>query len=167
MNRLSTLVVATAAMAFCLPAMALTPAAFQGKPNFAAEQGAGAFVWHDSDGLHVRLSTKGKPRRLHGKVCTPNQAFQMTPVRTDYGDRVRIGPKGHCVHFDFLTANGIDGFDFRAAGTIVEFDFNVGDRQMSTANIHIGSNNAHPANSPFVLDRPNDRPKPNNPKPRR
>jgi len=153
MIRLRTLAFATAALGLSLPALALKPPAYQGKPDFAAEEGAGAFVWHDEAGLHVRFSTKGMPRQLHGRVCTPNRAITYTPVRTDYGDKLRKGPEGHCVHYDFNTADRVDGFDLRAPGSIVKFDFHVGEHQLAPEHIHIGAQNAHPKNSPFVLNR--------------
>ncbi len=153
MSRFRFVLASAALMALSLPALALQPSDFQGKPDFAAEEGAGAFVWKDGDGLHVRFSTKGKPRRLHGKVCTPGQAVDWHPVRADYGDKVRKGPEGHCVHYDFLTADGVDGFDLRAPGPVVKFDFHVGDNQLATEHIHVGASNKHPANSPFVLNR--------------
>lgn len=148
-----TLAFTAAALFLSLPAWALPPTAFQGKPDFSAAGDAGAFVWKDKAGLHVRFSTRGTPRRLHGKVCTPGRTIHPEPVRADYGDRLKHGPKKHCVMYDFLTADGVDGFDFRATGGVVEFDFHVGDKQLPTEWIHVGKDGTHPTHSPFVLNR--------------
>jgi len=155
MTPLRTLFLITAALGPSLPAMALAPPVFQGKPDIDATSDAGAFVWRDDDGLHVRFRTKGDSHRLHGKVCTPDRVIEeYSPVRTDRGDQLHKGPKGHCVHFDFHTAGQVDGFDLRAPGDVVKFDFWMGDQKLSTEHIFVGAENTHPRGNPFYLDRP-------------
>ena len=134
-------------------ALALKPPAFQGKPAFKAGSALGAYVWHDSDGLHARFTTRGKLRHFTGKICTPKKIKTLTAVKLEKVDSVRIGPKGHCIHLDLKTAAGIDGFDFRAAGKLITFDLEIDGKQLKTDKIRIGTGSLNPKQNPFVLDR--------------
>jgi len=136
-------------------AMALPAAAFQGRPAFKAGKAYGAFVWHSAKGHQVRFTTKGKPHVFQGKVCAPGGIAKWNPVRKDYGDKVRLGKKGKCIHFHFKTAGGMDGFTFRAPkGKVITYDFKKGTRKaMAPAAVHIGKSSAKPKQVPFILNR--------------
>ncbi len=134
-------------------ALALKPPAFQGKPAFKARSALGAYVWHDSKGLHARFTTRGKVRNFTGKICTPKKITKLTPVKLERVDSAKIGAKGHSIHLDLKTAAGIDGVDFRASGKKVTFHFKIDGKQLKTNKIRIGTAALNPKNSPFVLDR--------------
>ena len=95
-------------------AFALPNDKFQGKPKFTAGGSLGAYVWHDGDGHHVRFTTVANKvvRRFHGKVCGKD-VTAVKAVRTEVGDGVKVGPKGHCVMFDFKTNAGARGYQTR------------------------------------------------------
>ena len=134
-------------------ALALPNEDFQGRPAFKVGQALGAFVWHDDDGQHVRFTTHGKVvRKFTGKVCTDKIA-KLDPFELEAADDAKIGPEGHCVHFDFTTDGAVDGFDFRAEGAVITYDFQMDGKQMEVGKIHIGRASKHPHESPFVLNR--------------
>lgn len=142
--------VAWAAVAWAMP-----NEEFQGKPQFASGDALGAWVWHDSEGHHVRFTTVENKvvRHFSGKVCGKD-ASAVQPVRTDRGDKIRVGPDGHCVVFDFTTNAGIDGFDFRMSdGGDIVYNLELEGQPMATKLIHIGKSGASPQKSPFYLNR--------------
>ena len=110
-------------------ALALKPPAFQGKPAFKAGSALGAYVWHDSKGLHARFTTRGKVRNFTGKICTPKKITKLTPVKLERVDSAKIG------------------------GKKVTFHFKIDGKQLKTNKIRIGTAALNPKNSPFVLDR--------------
>ena len=97
-------------------ALALPPAPFHGRPVFAKGTHLGAFVWQNAKGLHVRFTTKGKARAFEGKLCTPKSLNNLKHFRLEPKDTAKIGPKKHCVHFDFKVKGGLDGFDVKTTG---------------------------------------------------
>lgn len=136
-------------------AWAMPNEAFQGKPNFKPGDKLGAWVWHDSEGQHVRFTTVENKvaRRFSGKVCGKD-ASAVKPVRTDLADAIRVGPEGHCVVFDFRTNLGVDGFDFRMTdGGDVVYTLEIDGQPMAPKLIHIGKAGLSPENSPFTLNR--------------
>lgn len=135
-------------------ALAMPNEAFQGKPDFTAGAALGAYVWHDSDGQHVRFTTVENKvvRQFSGKVCGKD-ITALTPVRTDVGDGIRVGPEGHCVMFDFKTNAGVDGFDFRMPDGDIAYDVNIDGAPLPVNKIHIGSAGVSPKNNPFTLNR--------------
>lgn len=145
--------VAVTTLAASTAALALPNEDFQGKPDFKVGEAIGAFVWHDADGQHVRFTTKGKvKRKFAGKVCS-DKILSHAPHELEDGDASRIGPEEHCVIFDLTTDGHVDGFDFRAEGAIVTYDFSFDGKQMPTKMIHIGAKGLNPNESPFVLNR--------------
>jgi hypothetical protein len=150
-----TFAVAALAALISLPALALPNEVFQGKPDFKAGDALGAWVWHDADGHHVRFTTVDNKvfRHFTGKACGKDIAA-VTPVRTDIGDGIKVGPEGHCVMFDFKTNAGVDGFDFRMPdGPGIVYEINIDGRPMAPKMIHIGKAGVAPKKNPFVLDR--------------
>ena len=135
-------------------AFALPNEDFQGEPAFTGGEVLGVYVWHDTNGQHVRFTTKGKVvRSFKGKVCgTSVSNVQEHKLELDK-DTLSVGPEGHCVVFDFSTDGGIDGFDFRAEGDVVTYDFHMDGKQMPTDLIRIGASSKNPNKSPFVLNR--------------
>ena len=136
-------------------AFALPNDKFQGKPKFTAGGSLGAYVWHDGDGHHVRFTTVANKvvRRFHGKVCGKD-VTAVKAVRTEVGDGVKVGPKGHCVMFDFKTNAGLDGFDLRMPdGAVITYDFEIDGKQLAPKLIRIGTKGVNPPHSPFKLQR--------------
>ena len=138
-------------------ALALPPQPFQGRPVFARGTHLGGFVWHNADGLHVRFTTKGKKRAFSGKMCTTKKMHNLKHFRLEKQDTAEIGPKEHCVHFDFKVKGGMDGFDVKTTGGDVTFDFKMDGVPLDTDKIYVGRNGVHPKNNPFVLNRPKQR----------
>lgn len=144
----SLLLLSIPALVFSLPAKT-----FKGKPTFTKGKVRGAAVWEDNNGIHLRVTTKGKTQHFHGKVCTPKKITRLDPVKLENEDSVSIGPRGHCIIFSLHNHGGIDGFDFKAKGKTIEFDIKQESHQLNKKHIWVGKTGVHPNNNPFVLSR--------------
>jgi hypothetical protein len=145
--------IALAAIAAPLLAFALPTGVFQGQPAFTPGSATGAFVWTDAAGLHTHFTSKDGPTRFHGKVCASGKIAALETVTLEAGDSAAVGPRGHCVLFNFVNKGHIDGFDFKATGRSLTFDLKKGPHQLAPNKIWIGAKELHPAASPFVLSR--------------
>jgi hypothetical protein len=153
MSQLKQLVPLIAIAAIAVPVLvaALPKGAFVGQPALAPGSATGGYVWTDADGLHARFTSKRGPVRFHGKVCTTGRIAELTTVTLEAGDSAAVGPRGHCVLFNFLNNGQIDGLDFKATGKKVSFDFKKGQQQLPPSKVWIGENSLHPPASPFQL----------------
>lgn len=130
---------------------------FEGKPGFKPGSVDAAFVWHDAAGYHVRFTTKigHQARHLYGTVCVGKDKMKtVKPALLEGKEYAKIGPKGHCVWYDFVTFMHIDGFDFQTDAKVVTFDLRHGKRKdkkrVPPTHIFLGKNKKHPAASPFI-----------------
>jgi hypothetical protein len=145
--------IALVALAVPLLVVALPKGAFQGQPSFSPGSATGAFVWTDAAGLHARFTSKDGLTRFHGKACASGKIAALETVTLEAGDSAAVGPRGHCVLFNFVNKGHIDGFDFKATGRSLTFDLKKGPHQLAPSKIWIGAKGLHPAASPFVLKR--------------
>jgi hypothetical protein len=114
------------------------------------------WLWRDSDGVwHLRTTTARHSRRFQGRVraLDGGSIKDLTSVSLDGGRRSAdaIGMVAGDVAFDFITAGGIDGFDFRIEGASrLEFDLRI-NRNGDPGRIIIGQRQIKPSNSHFIL----------------
>ena len=131
---------------------------FDGKPTIVPGSKNTAFVWRDADGFHVRFTTKkgDKARFLTGRVCTGGVA-KLDDVKgylLEKNEWVKVGPKGHCLTYQFATFAHIDGFNFKTKAKLLTFDFKYDKkRQVPKGHIRIGKKKLHPKLSPFFFTR--------------
>jgi hypothetical protein len=110
------------------------------------------WVWHDDNAgaWHVRATTRRQLHRFSGRVWTSDgQIVDVHPTRLEWGDRIRVA--GRNVDFDFHTDGGIDGFDFRTAGTqCVHFALFI-DGRGDPGRVTVGAGDMHPRHHVFTL----------------
>ena len=154
---------AALAMTLALPANAADGIGLRGKPAKAmgrlVGKSVGVFGWESTaDKLHFRVTgPKGKNHKVDGRLCTFRKLAKrsLQPVRLEKReDKVRIGPKGHCIFFNFRNHGGIDGFDFKTGAKVIALHVRVDGREVDTSKFHIGRNNRQPLSNPGVLVRP-------------
>lgn len=132
---------------------------FNGKPSFTAGGEQGMFVWQDRDKIMVRFNAGSGTMVFEGKVCGA-EVKSMQRIRAEGTDRVRVGPKRKCVHYDVTVGQGVDGFDTVILGKKVIFeqrskpaDARGKPRVLKRGEISIGARSIHPPASPFAMDR--------------
>ena len=124
--------------------------------NVTAGKADGYYIWHNSDGMHLRTTDNEGVHVYDGTLHTDGVFYNVTPVRLEAGDVVTVVDE-HTIHYRFVTAEGIDGFDFRVKdGDRLTFNLKQGDDEISTSEIYLGANDVHPKHDPFTLYRPDD-----------
>jgi hypothetical protein len=87
----------------------------EGRPDgFDAGDAGAVYIWHDSDGWHVRATDRrATDHHYTGTVrVAPEGAFvDIRPVRDEKDDRIWV-TADNTLHYDFHTFASIDGVDF-------------------------------------------------------
>lgn len=134
----------------------------EGRPSFDAGDSGAAYVWHDSDGWHVR--TTDAARGAHHYTGTisvsPGASFTaVRPVRNERDDHVFVS-SDDVLHYDLTTFRGIDGFDFRVSACAhdrdheaLHFAMDYNGREQDVARIKLGEDKQHPDSASFVVVR--------------
>jgi hypothetical protein len=115
----------------------------------------GVFAWNDDAGLHLRLSTYATDYTGHtfsGTIKTDGAIVNFSSTAGP-DDVVCVCPNARTITYTFhtgLDANS-DGIDYGIAGGTYQTvaAYNNGGK-METYNIHLGANDAHPADNPWI-----------------
>ena len=63
---------------------------------------------------------------------------KLRKVALEKKDRAWIGPKKKCVHFEFKTNGGVDGFSFRSPAKVLWYTVKVNGKKIKPRHILIG-----------------------------
>ncbi len=152
------------ALTFAADAGAKNVKRWTGKPDFVqVGKAVAVYGWQDAQRrLHLRVTAphrKNKAHKFKGTVCAVDKKGKNT-IKTLTGklleknqDRVKIGPKGHCVWFDFKTNGHIDGFDFTTDAKHLLFTIFRDGKKVSPKKIYLGAKGVHPAKNPAFIKR--------------
>ncbi|MDT8900739.1 hypothetical protein [Anaeroselena agilis] len=122
----------------------------------ALRQGAerGYFIWHDGDGLHLRVHARVSTRPFSGSIRTDGHFAAVHGRKLEYGDHYRLDNDKKTIRFQFRTAGAMDGLDFRVAGgSYVAFTLMVDGAQANPDGIFIGHEGWRPSSHRFTLRR--------------
>jgi hypothetical protein len=129
-----------------------------GEPTtFAKGETARYAIWYDkaNDLWRLRTTSASGVHRFHGVVTVP--AKGITGISS-----YKLEKQGKCEDhwkatssgstFDFNTAQGVDGLNFKLAKSVnaIHFDLYIDGKHVPTS-IYIGSGNHHPSNAKFDL----------------
>ena len=129
------------------------PATVQGKPvSFEQGGAAGYYVWHDSDGWHLRTTTPAdRPHSFAGKIVSSDDIRVVRQVRDEGADRLSLN--GGTITFSLVTYDGVDGIDFKVGCTeSVSFALEANGRTAPASNIWLGATGTARTN-PFRVHR--------------
>lgn len=129
------------------------PATVQGKPlSFEPGGAAGYYVWHDSDGWHLRTTTPtDRPHSFTGKIVSSDDIRLVRQFRDEGADRLSLN--GNTITFSMVTYNGVDGIDFKVGCTeSVSFALKANGRAVPASNIWLGATGTARTN-PFRVHR--------------
>lgn len=131
----------------------------EGKPDgFDAGDGGATYVWHDSDGWHLRTTDKtASPHVYSGRMVLSSGHFlDVNGIRLEDQDEFRV--VGDTLYYRFVTYDGIDGLDFRVAGCspaehqALTFHLRH-DGSLDAARVIVGDAGRHPESDPFTAVR--------------
>jgi hypothetical protein len=140
----------------------MVPAAFAwdggpvstGRPNLTDNSPLGYYVWHNDDGYHVRTHGPGAEHWFVARLHTGGVFDNVNPVRLESDDTVQVVDGGHGLVLRFHTYDGIDGADFRIrGGEALWLNLELDGQPISTENIFLGDDGAHPRHDPFTFNR--------------
>lgn len=114
------------------------------------------YVWHDSEGWHLRSAAKGLTK-FDGTVKVVGGTFRkLRPAGLESkgtgADQWKVDEKREEIRFSIQTSTSFDGFDFDLAGDAksLEFDLSMGG-QKRPRRIFVGRKATHPAEAAFSL----------------
>ncbi len=132
------------------PTMAPVPAAqLRGEPAIEAGKQLGVYLWTNGKGLHVRLSSNGKPVLFSGSIETDKPAGEFARVRKGAGGWVdRVQEKA--LLFSATVRAEIDGFDLALTpGTTVKVFLQIDGQQPEPAVVFVGGKLENPVSVPL------------------
>jgi len=130
------------------------PAQVIGAPTVTAGAAAGARVWHDSTGWHVRITHPGHDAlEFTGTLSSPG-TMKATGYRLEGHDSITVAADLHSVSFHVVNHGGIDGIDFTdSCSAITRFTFRQNGQQLSPVSVWLGAHGVHPTSQPFTVER--------------
>jgi hypothetical protein len=142
-------------LAICSTAFAW-PGYLEGRPSeFQPGNSQGYFIWHDRGGLNLRTTSRGHEAIYTGAIRTNGSFLNITRVREENSDRVRVDYDNNTIRFHFRTSgHDVDGLDFTVrGGDWVQFELYRDGDLVSSREIHLGNENVHPRHNGFSIHR--------------
>lgn len=129
----------------------------QGRPaSLAPGSSTGMYMWHDSDGWHVRVTHPGHARvRFTGLIDSVGTGpFDVATVATESNDVVVVNPLAGRIRFRMENRGRIDGFDFKV-GCVKRFSVSaqIDGAPIANSQVYLGVSSANPTSVPFVMER--------------
>ncbi|MGH2459104.1 MAG: hypothetical protein ACRDIY_09585 [Chloroflexota bacterium] len=130
----------------------------EGRPaSFEAGGTDGYYVWHGPDGFHLRTTDSSGVYKYTGELHTNGVFTSVDPVRLEKDDQIAVVDGGHTIKYSFVTAEGIDGVDFRIdGGTHLGLWLDRDGRRIDSSNVFLGEDVVHPPSNPFRIHRTPD-----------
>ena len=135
----------------------------EGRPDhFDAGDVGATYVWHDSDGWHVRTTDAARGAHHYTGTVTASAGASfgaVRPVRNERDDHIWV-TADNVLHYDLTTYRGVDGFDFRVSACAADrehetlrFAMDYNGREQDTARIKLGDAKQHPPAATFTVAR--------------
>jgi hypothetical protein len=128
----------------------------QGAPrNFSAGDRGGDYLWHDTHGMHLRVTHRTSSRDVYTGTITSSTAMRIDPVKLEKGDVARLSANHRTLVFAFSNYGHIDGVNFHTdcATSITVAHLNEGNYRLPASRVYLGVTKAHPAAVPFTVRR--------------
>jgi hypothetical protein len=132
------------------------PAWVQGVPaNIDPLTAAGVYMWHDSNGWHIRVTHKTDSlRTFSGQLITSGTFANVTSVKLEAGDTLGVSANHHTISFLFTNYGHIDGLNFFThCAPSIAFAFQSDGVTVPGKKVTIGHLGLHPAGDPFTIAR--------------
>jgi hypothetical protein len=132
------------------------PARVQGQPaGINPKTSAATYMWHDSDGWHVRVTHHTTNlKSFSGQITTSGTFGSAKPVRLEKADSFAVSADRHSLTFLFKNHGYIDGVDFRTrCAPSLTFAYQSDGKATPKARVVIGKHSVHPKHNPFTINR--------------
>jgi len=131
------------------------PTWVQGMPaHLKAGAATGDYLWHDSNGWHLRVTHATKHQKVFTGTITATSPITFARVRDERHDKTTLSADKKKLTFRFVNYGGIDGVDFGdACATSTHFAFAIDGHKASRNQIYIGRHSSRPGTNPFTITR--------------
>ncbi|MBO3752672.1 hypothetical protein J5X84_42045 [Streptosporangiaceae bacterium NEAU-GS5] len=129
----------------------------QGRPTgFGIHSKSGDYLWHASDGFHVRFTQKRAVAHTYSGVITvsaPVVGFKV--VKLEKQDHVSLSADKMTITFSIVNHGLIDGFDFKTAcaDSLTVSELKIGAKSQPLSRVYLGKHRVHPSTIPFTVNR--------------
>jgi hypothetical protein len=148
-----TLIVLALLLAVSLAPLAVDDVTCSGKPNFAALESKGYFLWRDQGGWHLRWVTKGQRHDFAGTIASDGPF--VTCEGTDQGssDAVVLA-SAEVIRFDSRSSGGVKGLDFAVdhRATKISFNLQMDGQPVPADLVRLGFRGVRPEGVPFRVE---------------
>jgi hypothetical protein len=127
----------------------------QGRPTGLAPGAAqGAYLWHDRDGWHLRVTHPGNDLvTFTGSVDSTRNISQVGRA-LESKDEVIVRKQRARVVFDFRNRGGIDGIDFRVGcSNSFTVSMQINGQPIANSEVFLGAQKSSPTAVPFRVER--------------
>jgi hypothetical protein len=127
-----------------------------GQPaGFDAGDSGGVYLWHDTNGFHLRVTHKTDDKAFFAGTLHTSGAFaDVTGVALEGNDHFSVGPDHHEITFRFVNYGHVDGLDFHTrCAPAVTMGFSADGHNLPANRVVIGHLDRHPATNPFTIVR--------------
>lgn len=142
------------------PACGALPSYVEGRPaHLHVRAATGDYLWHDTNGWHLRVTHPTKTRVVFRGVITASNPITFQRVRDETHDKVWLTNGGKTLVFRFVNHGGIDGVDFTDnCASTTRFALAMNGHRLGRNHIYIGAHSARPAHDPFTISRQSTQP---------
>ncbi|GAH75844.1 unnamed protein product, partial [marine sediment metagenome] len=121
----------------------------KGRTEYNSGQFLGYVLWKQSDGFHLRWTTKASKTKIsfQGKIICEDKVMITKRVRPETEIDTR---EKNTIRWDTTLQGQEDGFGFRTPGNFT-VDLKIKKKKIKTKNIFLGPNLTQPESNPFTI----------------
>jgi len=122
----------------------------KGRTDFSPGKFLGYVLWRQSDGFHLRWTTKGKKEHdFQGKITFQTKVLITKKLKPETKDQIKkAGNK--TIEWKTTVKGDIDGLDFLTPGSF-ELELRIDDKKVKPKVIFLGPQMIQPESNPFTI----------------
>ncbi len=124
------------------------------RPTFTKGSPQGAYIWHDENGWHLRVTHPGSDLVTFSGVIDSSSKLSEVGRALESSDEVRFQKNKGRVSFEFKNYGAIDGLDFRVGcSNSFTVGLQVNGQPIPNNQVFIGASGTNPLSVPFRAER--------------
>ena len=122
----------------------------KGRTDFSPGKFLGYVLWRQSDGFHLRWTTKGKKEQdFQGKIIFQTKVLIIKKIKQATKDKInKTGSK--TIEWNTTLKGDIDGIDFLTPGSF-ELELRIDNKKIKPKAIFLGPQMIQPESNPFTI----------------
>jgi hypothetical protein len=130
-------------------------AKIQGRPDYHPGTVSGDYLWHDTNGFHLRVTHHRNDRAVFAGRIVSSAPMRKDAVRLEGRDYAALSANRKVLTFRFYNYGHTDGVNFHTdcARALSVRWLNRDGKPLAHSHINLGAASAHPAHVPFTVHR--------------